>query len=163
MSDLGTCRQVHDGWELRFERRLRHPPEAVWAAITEPDGTAAWWGTLERNDARQGGRFVLAWVNEGGPTMTATITTWVPPRLLELDGDVHGRLRWALAPDGDGTLLTFTSTVGQLPEGEFQGRTIGVPEVLTGWHSHLDALDRSFDGGGWDQALWDAALPRYRS
>src|SRR3954447_12743839 len=36
--------EEHQGrWRLRFERRLAHPPERVWRAITEPDDLRAWF------------------------------------------------------------------------------------------------------------------------
>ena len=90
----------------------------------------------------EGGRFVMRWRNtddEGnGAVMTATITRLEPPTLLETSGDLHGDLRWELRPDGEGTLLTFTSTL-ELPE-EFR------TQVLAGWHWHLDALAAALEG-----------------
>jgi uncharacterized protein YndB with AHSA1/START domain len=40
---------------IAFERRLGHPVDAVWAALTDPEGLAAWLGpgTL---DPHEGGR-----------------------------------------------------------------------------------------------------------
>jgi uncharacterized protein YndB with AHSA1/START domain len=140
MSDLGTLSEHPDGWELRFQRHLHHPIDAVWAAITDGDQVAQWWGTHEEADLRAGGRLVIKWANEGGPTMTAAITAWDPPHVLELVGDIHGRLRWELSPDGEGTLLRFTNVVAEAPDGEFEGRRIGFPENLAGWHWHLAAL-----------------------
>ena len=37
-ADQGRWREIEGGWELRFERRLRHSPERVWAALTTPGG-----------------------------------------------------------------------------------------------------------------------------
>jgi hypothetical protein len=65
--------------------------------------------------------------------------------------DRRSARRAQLRPDGDGTLLAFSSTL-ELPAGY---RTM----VLAGWHWHLDAL-AGFLGGtpadlvnvtGWDQ------------
>jgi hypothetical protein len=64
--------------------------------------------------------------------MHATIAKLVPGRLLVLDGDIHGRLRWELTPEGDGTLLSFRSTLELDPE--------YLTKVPAGWHFHLDAL-----------------------
>ena len=139
---------------MRFERVLDQPLERVWAAITEPDQPAAWWGWADVTLA-PGGSFVVEWCNtdeEGNrATMHATITALEPPHLLELTGDLHGVLRFTLRPDGDATRLSFTSTLA-LPE-EFRTK------VLAGWHFHLDALARSLDGHpvdlvqlpGWDE------------
>ena len=157
MDDLGTVAPVDDGWELRFERRYPHPVEDVWAAITDPARTEAWWGRLEEVELRAGGPYVMSWLNEGGPTMTARITDVDPPRLLVMEGDIHGRLRFELAPDGDGTRLTFTSTVAEPPEGEHDGVRIGWPEALAGWHWHLDALA----GADVDMADWEELRATY--
>ena len=37
-ADQGRWREIEGGWELRFERRLRHAPDRVWAALTTPEG-----------------------------------------------------------------------------------------------------------------------------
>jgi uncharacterized protein YndB with AHSA1/START domain len=39
----GTLEQTPEGPRLRFVRRLAHPPERVWRAITEPDELEAWF------------------------------------------------------------------------------------------------------------------------
>ena len=36
MSDLGTCEDRGDHVILRYRRRLSHPIDRVWAALTEP-------------------------------------------------------------------------------------------------------------------------------
>jgi uncharacterized protein YndB with AHSA1/START domain len=163
LGPLGTVTQVDDGWELRFERRYPHPVEAVWSAITDPAETPGWWGRLEEVDLRDGGRYVMAWENEGGPTMTARITAVDPPRLLEMVGDIHGRLRWELTPDGDSTRLVFRSTVPTEPDDEHLGMHVGWAENLAGWHWHLAALADALDGR--PQALtmddWQAFRDRY--
>jgi uncharacterized protein YndB with AHSA1/START domain len=144
---------------LRFERRLAHPIDRVWAALTDPDELIRWWGRAQM-ELRPGGRFEMAWLNvddEGNRAeMEATITELDPPRLLELSGDIHGVLRFELAPDGDATLLTFTSTL-DLPD---EYRT----KVLAGWHYHLDALAGSLEGRTTDLVElpgWDAIHERY--
>ncbi|HEX8065377.1 MAG TPA: SRPBCC family protein [Thermoleophilaceae bacterium] len=144
---------------IRFERRLAHPPEGVWAAITEPGELIAWWGDADV-DLVEGGRFRMSWLNtddEGNrAVMDATISELDPPRVLELDGDLHGTLRFELTPDGEGTRLEFTSTL-ELPE-EFRTK------VLAGWHWHLGALADALDGGRADLVElpgWDRVHERY--
>ena len=143
----GTLEKRDDGKAvIRFERRIGHPMERVWAAVTEPGEMIGWWGDAEV-DLREGGRFDVHWLNtdESGESahMHATITALDPPRLLELEGDIHGVLRFELEPAGDGaTLLRFTSTL-DLPD-EFRTK------VLAGWHTHLDALVTVLDGGSVD-------------
>jgi hypothetical protein len=70
--------------------------------------------------------------------MEATITELDPPRVLETRGDPHGVLRFELEPDGDETVLRFTTTL-RLPD---EDRT----KTLAGWHYHLDALAHVLDG-----------------
>jgi hypothetical protein len=49
---------------LTFKRRLKHPIEAVWAAITDPEQRAAWFG-ITTIDARTGG--TIETIAEGPP------------------------------------------------------------------------------------------------
>lgn len=146
MNADGTLERTDDGrYLVSFERRLTHPVERVWAALTRPDELIGWWGDAEV-ELTDGGHFHLRWLNsdDEGRTMTmhATIVKLVPERLLVLEGDMHGRLRWELTPDGDGTLLSFRSTLELDPEYE----TL----ITAGWHFHLDALHRHLDGGTTD-------------
>jgi uncharacterized protein YndB with AHSA1/START domain len=39
----GALLKVDGDWEIRFERRLRHRPEQVWAAITGPGAMSRWF------------------------------------------------------------------------------------------------------------------------
>jgi len=142
----GTLTTNDDGTAtIRFERRIGHPIERVWAALTEPGELIAWWGDADV-ELREDGRFDVRWLNTdaagNAAHMHATITRLDPPRLLELEGDIHGVLRWELRPEEDGTVLRFSSTL-ELPE-EFRLK------VLAGWHFHLDALATALDGGSTD-------------
>jgi uncharacterized protein YndB with AHSA1/START domain len=138
--DLGTIDRADGKDVLRFERRLHHPVERVWRAITEPSELIGWWGRAEI-DLHEGGRFRLAWLNEEEgehAVQEGTITKLDPPHVLETHGEPHGTLRFELRPDGDGTLLTFTSTL-DLPD-EYKSMN------LAGWHAHLDYLERWLAG-----------------
>jgi uncharacterized protein YndB with AHSA1/START domain len=157
----GTHEQLEDGrHRVRFERRLNHPVERVWAALTEPDEIEAWLARAEL-EPRPGGRVRLEWLNTGDEEVvaTGTVTAIEPPHLLELDTDVQGRLRWELRPDGDGTELTFT-VVLEMPDEH-------LPENAAGWHVHLDFLDDWLDDGTrvdwphWPRERWDVHHERY--
>ena len=146
MNADGTVERTGDGrYVISFERRLAHPVDRVWAALTRPEQLIAWWGDADV-ELVEGGRFDVRWLNtdeEGNAAeMHATIAKLEPPRLLVLDGDMHGRLRWELSPHGDGTLLSFRSTVELEPE--------FLTKVSAGWHFHLDALQRHVEGGTTD-------------
>ncbi len=135
---------------IRFQRRLAHPVERVWQALTDPQELEAWLAAAEV-DLREGGTVRLRWLNtdsEGNKAqMTATITRLDPPHLIEYDGDIHGTLRWELRPEGSGSVLTFSSTLPAL-EGEMGHM------VPSGWHIHLDFLEEALDGGSVDWPNW---------
>ncbi|MGE5291816.1 MAG: SgcJ/EcaC family oxidoreductase [Micromonosporaceae bacterium] len=144
---------------VRFERYLAHPIDAVWTALTTPAALTGWWGEAQF-DFVQGGEFVMSWFNTDDTgnraVLHGTITALEPPRLLEITGDIHGVLRFELAPDGDGTHLRFSSTL-HLPA---EYRT----KVLAGWHYHLDALATLLRGGTNDLVNvtgWDAIHEQY--
>jgi uncharacterized protein YndB with AHSA1/START domain len=144
---------------LRFERRLQHPVQQVWAAITEPDQIEAWWGRAAV-DLRPGGAMRIEWLN-GDVTMPATITELDPPHVLEIEGEPHGRLRFELEPDGDGTVLRFIAR-SPVPD-DF------LSKVQAGWHFHLDALADFVDDGtridwpNWPLDRWQAIHDTYYS
>lgn len=172
----GTVQTRDDGQAvIRFERRLAHPIERVWAALTEPDELVKWWGEAQL-DLAVGGGFKLRWLNtddEGNSVeMDAKIGELEPPRLLEIVGgwiadspdgeradDKRTSLRWELEPDGDSTVLRFSNTVALSDE----ERTM----VPAGWHYHLDALATALDGGSVDiadpWAAWEPIREAYLS
>lgn len=159
IDDDGQISRRGDRAVIRFDRHLAHAPDALWAALTDPERLSSWWGEVTV-EPRPGGRFDVCWFNltpEGERfTMHATITAFEPPRLLETSGDAHGVLRWELSPEPGGTLLVFTSTL-QLPE-EYRSRT------LAGWDFHLVALRSTLAGGSADLdglTGWDVMEARY--
>lgn len=145
----GIVEMRGDRAALRFERHLAHPVEDVWAAITEPEQLAAWLAAAEI-ELVEGGSVVLRWLNtdtEGNHAVArGTITRLEPPRLLEMDTDIHGTLRWHLIAEDDGCLLTFTATTAIAAH--------WLPIVLAGWHAHLDFLADALAGGRVDWPHW---------
>jgi uncharacterized protein YndB with AHSA1/START domain len=148
MSDLGTLEDHGDHVVLRYRRRLSHPVERVWAALTEPAELVRWWGEVAAPRLQVGAPYAITWLNadEDGErlTMQATITELREHELLELEGEPHGTVRFELRPDGDATELLLQCTSPVPPE----HRT----SVQAGWHFHLDALERALDGGRTDLA-----------
>jgi uncharacterized protein YndB with AHSA1/START domain len=145
----GTVRELDGRYELRFERRLDHPVRKVWAALTESERLAEWLAEADL-ELVEGGRVELCWQNtdEHGNRAVARgrITRLEPPRLLEIDTDIHGLLRWELREDGDGCLLTFTNAT-PAPEDM-------LAIVLAGWHIHLDHLAHSLVGHPVNWPTW---------
>jgi len=136
---------------MRFERRLAHPPERVWSAITDPAELEHWLGRVE-GEVAAGESVVVTWLNsddEGATAvMTAAVTACEPPRTLELTGDIHGTLRFELEPDGAGTRLRFSVDMARESIDE-------VTLFLAGWHIHLDHLESALDGDRVDWERWD--------
>ncbi|MGF7233628.1 MAG: SRPBCC domain-containing protein, partial [Frankia sp.] len=95
----GTVTRNGDRSILRYERHLRHPVAAVWAAITEPEQLVAWLADAQLEPI-EGGKVVLTWLNtddEGNRAIASgTVRRWEPPHLAEFDIDIHGRLRFEL-------------------------------------------------------------------
>jgi uncharacterized protein YndB with AHSA1/START domain len=158
--DLGTL-EIRDGTAvLRYERRLAHPVARVWRALTEPGELRGWLAEADLEPA-PGGAVSLRWLNtdDQGNVAVArgSVARWEPPHVLELDTDIHGRLRWELEPDGDrATRLTFTVEHDALPDE-------AVVKVRAGWHIHLEHLADALDVRPVDWSRWDAEhLPRWQ-
>ncbi len=160
-SPTGSIEVDGDTASLHFRRRLDHPVEAVWAALTDPAERVAWFGVTTL-DPRVGGSIDMDPDDPPVPAnvkhMNGRILAWDPPRLLEhtwyqsIIGDTV--VRYELEPDGDGTLLTFTH------------RGLSVPNAqgfIPGTHAYLDRLVAYLAGADippW-QARYDAVAPQY--
>ena len=111
----GTLERTADGGIIRFERRLPHPVEAVWDAITDPARLADWWLPFDADitvDLRAGGEMVFAARSGEPPPMTCTILRVEPPVLFEHTHFVANvTLRWELEPVPEGTVLRFSQYV----------------------------------------------------
>ncbi|MEV4823076.1 SRPBCC family protein [Micromonospora sp. NPDC049274] len=125
------------GATLVFVRDLRHPPAAVWTALTEPAQLAQWAPFLADRDLASTGAAVLTLIDgETTAEQPATVRRAEPPHLLEYTwGD--GLLRWELAPLGTGTRLTLRHGVAD---------PAMLPMVAAGWHLCLDVAERLLDG-----------------
>jgi uncharacterized protein YndB with AHSA1/START domain len=145
MTDYGSIETLDDGrYVLRYERRLRHPVEKVWEALTDPAQVEEWWARAEVELA-EGGRARLEWLN-GDAVAEGHVSRLDPPHTIEFDTDIHGRLLWELEPDGDETRLTLTVTA-ELPDDY-------LASVRAGWHVHIDFLEDALDGRPVDWPNW---------
>ena len=131
---------------LIFRRLLRHPPEAVWRAITNPEELRQWFLATATLEGRVGGRVDLV----QGPYRahgTGRVRVWDPPRLLEYDfhgvpggnlpPGLDGVIRWELVPEAGGTLLVLT----------FRGLSKPIATTLAGGvKGYLARLEAQLDG-----------------
>lgn len=150
-ADLGTLDRQGDGWTLTFTRRLHHPPEEVWRAVTEPEHLAAWFPQQIVGERRAGAR--LRFVSASGDGFEGEMLVFDPPRVMELTWGAD-RLRIELHPEGTGTVLTLTDAFGELGKAARDG---------AGWHECLDRLVCSLDGTEppeWGEA-WREVHPLY--
>jgi len=105
----GTLHAEDGQFVLRFERRLAHPAEKVWAALTDPAELSHWFPQDVEADLRPGGTMRFTFRNGEAPPFDGEVLVYDPPRVFAYRwaADV---LRWDLRPDGGGCLLTFTDT-----------------------------------------------------
>jgi uncharacterized protein YndB with AHSA1/START domain len=127
---------------LRMERRLTHPVEKVWRALTEPEHVAAWFPARIEGERAAGAplRFVFPEVvgnpDPGDPVTEGEMLVYDPPSHLEYRwGDET--LRFDVSPDGDGSILTFVNRFDE------QGKAA---RDAAGWHVCLDMLGYHLSG-----------------
>ncbi len=127
---------------LRFERRLPHPPEKVWRALTDPAQLSQWFPATPEWELAAGAKIRFSFPEEA-PTddfvaadYEGEIVTVDPPRLFVFtwSGEV---LSWELAPDGDGTRLTFQTIFDDVSRAS---------RDAAGWDVCLEMLDLVLDG-----------------
>ncbi|GGU93273.1 hypothetical protein GCM10010211_70130 [Streptomyces albospinus] len=132
-----TLTEAADGrTALRMERRLTHPPHEVWTALTDPARVGQWFPCDVAVELRAGGTITFLMPQVSGPAMTGTVTDAEEPRLYGFTwGD--DRLRWEIAPEADGSLLTLVHTFGD---------RFGAASFASGWHLCMTALSQLLDG-----------------
>jgi uncharacterized protein YndB with AHSA1/START domain len=142
-----------------FKRVLRHRPEHVWEAITNPNELKEWlMCSSAKIDGRTGGEIEMV----AGPAqfhVTGKILVWEPPCVFEHEWIVaptwqmpkgeNAIFRYELSPQGDDTLLTVTyRKLTRATAGGF----------APGTHVLLDRLEAQLD----DRSLPDW-MPRFET
>ena len=150
---------------LTFERRLPHPIERVWAAITDPVERGQWMGDTTV-DGREGGTIEMVPAAPPMPAdqkrMSGRILVWDPPHVFEHEWNQRivepGVVRYELRSDDSdppGTLLRFSH------------RSLGVRNAngfRPGTHAYLDRLEAHLAGDGipdWQQRYREVAESAY--
>ena len=150
-ADLGTLTQDGERWTVTFTRRLAHPQEKVWQAVTEPAHLKAWFPQEIVGERRAGAS--LRFVSEQGDGFDGEMVVFDPPSVMELLWGVD-RLRIELQADGDGTVLTLRDTFAELGK---------AARDAAGWHECLARLVCELDGTeppGWGE-VWKEVNPQY--
>jgi uncharacterized protein YndB with AHSA1/START domain len=146
VSPVGSVTYDGDYATITFSRRIGHPPEDVWSAITDPEQLQGWYMTRATIAGGKGGSIDFV----SGPSqlhITGRILSWDPPHLFEHEWRVDPRpdlpsgeeslVRWELAREGHETLMTFTFR-------RLTRRT--ATGFAPGMHAFLDRLVAQLDG-----------------
>ena len=110
---------------------MRHSPEKVWQALTDPAQVREWAPfVVDGSLSAVGATVNLTWM--GNPTPIETkVTRTDAPNVLE-----YGDIRWELEASKGGTRLTLWHNIDR----HF------ISWGAAGWHICLDVLDRLLNG-----------------
>ncbi len=138
----GSIRKTSKGYEATYERMLKHPPEKVWKAITDPAHIGEWFVRTEL-EPRVGGR-IVEHHDHVGLSMSGRVTRFDPPRAFahtweaeDSANEPEASILWEIHPDGNGSRLVMTYWLRSLD---------GAEGELAGWHICLDVLSAVLDG-----------------
>ena len=126
-----------ENWKLIIVRELRHSPEKVWEALTDPAQLREWAPfDADNNLGTAGTTAKLTTVGAPGPHVTETkVTRADAARLLEYTWGGY-EMRWELEPVEGGTRLTLWTSINR--------RFISMGAA--GWHICFDVLDHLLSG-----------------
>ena len=124
-------RRDGEKWTLILVRELRHSPEKVWQALTDPVHLRE-WAPFEADGSlgTVGTTVKLTWVGTS-TTQETTVTRADAPKVLE-----YHDIRWELEAVGSGTRLTLWHNIDR----RF------ISWGAAGWHICFDVLDRLLSG-----------------
>jgi len=126
-----------DKWTLVLVRELRHAPEKVWQALTDPAQLRE-WAPFDANGSLGAVGATAKLTTVGAPALRVTETTVTradAPTVLEYNWGGFD-IRWQLEAVGGGTRLTLWTNI--------DGRFISMGAA--GWHICLDVLDHLLSG-----------------
>jgi len=123
-------RKDGEKWTLILVRELRHSPEKVWQALTDPAHLREWAPFDTDGSLGTVGTVNLTWVGNPKPLETK-VTRADAPKVLE-----YGDIRWELEAFGGGTRLTLWHKIDR----RF------ISWGAAGWHICFDVLERLLAG-----------------
>jgi uncharacterized protein YndB with AHSA1/START domain len=130
-------RKDGEKWTLILVRELRHSPEKVWQALTDPAQLREWAPfDADGSLGTVGTKVKLTTVAAPTPHVTeTTVTRADAPKVLEYNWGVQD-IRWELEARGGGTRLTLWHSIDR--------RFISMGAA--GWHICFDVLDHLLSG-----------------
>jgi uncharacterized protein YndB with AHSA1/START domain len=134
-ANLAKVQKDGEKWTLILVKELRHSPEKVWQALTDPAELREWAPfAVDANLGKAGSTVNLTW--SAAPTPIETKVTHADaPKVLEYtSGD--NNMRWELEAVNGGTRLTLWSVIDR--------RYISMGAA--GWHIAFDALEQLLNG-----------------
>jgi uncharacterized protein YndB with AHSA1/START domain len=130
-------KQEGENWTLILVRDLRHAPEKVWQALTDPAHLREWAPfDADANLGTAGAKVTLTTARAPTPHVSETIVIRAEaPKALEYKwGGNH--MRWELEAVAGGTRLTLWTSINR--------RYIAMGAA--GWHICFDVLDHLLGG-----------------
>jgi uncharacterized protein YndB with AHSA1/START domain len=130
-------RKEGEKWALVLVRELRHSPEKVWLALTDPMHLREWAPfEADGNLGTVGARVKLTTVGAPTPQISeTTVTRADAPKVLEYKWGSND-IRWELEAFSGGTRLTLWHNIDR--------RFISMGAA--GWHICFDVLDQLLSG-----------------
>ena len=126
-----------ENWTLVLVRELRHPPEKVWQALTDPAHLREWAPfDADKSLGKAGTTVKLTTVGAPSPQVSeTTVIRADAPKVLEYNWGGN-EIRWKLEARDGGTRLTLWHNIDR--------RFISMGAA--GWHICLDVLERLLAG-----------------
>ena len=124
-------RKDGEKWTLILVRELRHSPEKVWQALTDPAQLREWAPFVVDENLGKVGTVNLTWMGAAPVPMETKVKRADAPKMLEF-----GDMRWELEPLGGGTRLTLWHNIDR----RF------ISWGAAGWHICFDVLDHLLNG-----------------
>ena len=133
-ADLAKVRKDGETWTLVLVKDLRHPPEKVWRALTDPKHLREWAPFDAAEDLGKRGTVNVTWVGSAAPIETHVTRADAPNVLVYTSGE--NEMRWELEHREGGTRLTLWAVIDR--------RFISMGAA--GWHIAFDVLEQLLDG-----------------
>jgi uncharacterized protein YndB with AHSA1/START domain len=156
---------------LQFQRRLNHPPEKVWRAVTEPTEMAHWFPANIETELKPGAPMRFSFNGPHTDDMDPA-AKFAEGEVLEFDPPRVYAFRWfdsvlriELVPDGEGCRLYFSQA---LSNAGTWGDRPATARQAPGWDSCLNVLTARLDdrpaptmGGDWFRARSEAYIAAF--